>query len=50
MADKSAIEWTEVTWNPTTGCDRVSSGCDGCYAPTQAKSLAQTLIKRARTL
>jgi protein gp37 len=28
----SAIEWTEVTWNPTTGCDRVSTGCDSCYA------------------
>lgn len=29
---RSAIEWTEVTWNPTTGCDRVSAGCDSCYA------------------
>ena len=26
------IEWTEVTWNPVTGCDRVSEGCDHCYA------------------
>ncbi|WP_371127784.1 DUF5131 family protein [Streptomyces sp. 1222.5] len=32
MSDRSAIEWTEATWNPTTGCDRVSSGCDNCYA------------------
>ena len=32
MADGSAIEWTEATWNPTTGCDRVSPGCDNCYA------------------
>ena len=32
MADSSAIEWTEATWNPTTGCDRVSAGCDNCYA------------------
>ena len=32
MADKSTIEWTEATWNPTTGCDRVSKGCDNCYA------------------
>lgn len=39
MADKSAIEWTEATWNPTTGCDRVSSGCDNCYAMTLAKRL-----------
>jgi protein gp37 len=28
----SAIEWTEATWNPTTGCDRISAGCDNCYA------------------
>lgn len=32
MADRSAIEWTEATWNPTTGCDRISAGCDNCYA------------------
>lgn len=39
MADKSSIEWTEATWNPTTGCDRVSVGCDNCYALTLAKRL-----------
>lgn len=39
MSDKSAIEWTEATWNPTTGCDRVSPGCDNCYALTLAKRL-----------
>jgi protein gp37 len=39
MGDKSAIEWTEATWNPTTGCDRISSGCDNCYALTLAKRL-----------
>lgn len=39
MADKSAIEWTEATWNPVTGCDRVSSGCEHCYALTLAKRL-----------
>lgn len=33
------IEWTDVVWNPTTGCDRVSSGCDNCYALTMAKRL-----------
>ena len=32
MADGSAIEWTSATWNPTTGCDRISTGCDNCYA------------------
>lgn len=39
MADRSAIEWTEATWNPVTGCDRVSAGCDHCYAMTLAKRL-----------
>jgi protein gp37 len=39
VADRSAIEWTEATWNPTTGCDRVSAGCDNCYALTLAKRL-----------
>ncbi len=39
MADRSAIEWTEATWNPTTGCDRTSPGCDNCYALTLAKRL-----------
>ncbi|GAB2923017.1 DUF5131 family protein [Micromonospora polyrhachis] len=39
MADKSSIEWTEATWNPTTGCDRISRGCDHCYALTLAKRL-----------
>ncbi|MFF8423106.1 DUF5131 family protein [Streptomyces sp. NPDC086796] len=39
MSDRSAIEWTEATWNPTTGCDRVSSGCDNCYALALAKRL-----------
>jgi protein gp37 len=39
VGDKSAIEWTEATWNPTTGCDRTSPGCDHCYAMTLAKRL-----------
>jgi protein gp37 len=39
MADRSAIEWTEATWNPVTGCDRVSAGCDNCYAMALAKRL-----------
>lgn len=37
--NRSTIEWTEVTWNPVTGCDRVSAGCDHCYALTLAKRL-----------
>jgi protein gp37 len=36
---KSSIEWTEVTWNPVTGCDRVSAGCDNCYALALSKRL-----------
>lgn len=39
VATKTGIEWTEVTWNPTTGCDRVSPGCDNCYALALAKRL-----------
>ncbi|WP_433193807.1 DUF5131 family protein [Nocardia sp. CA-107356] len=39
MSDKSGIEWTEATWNPVTGCDRVSAGCDHCYAMVLAKRL-----------
>ncbi len=30
MSDKSAIEWTDATWNPVTGCTQVSPGCDHC--------------------
>jgi protein gp37 len=32
MADKSSIEWTDATWNPVTGCTKISAGCDHCYA------------------
>ena len=39
MATKTGIQWTQVTWNPTTGCDRMSAGCDHCYAMTLAKRL-----------
>lgn len=39
MADRSAIEWTTATWNPTTGCDRISPGCDNCYALALARRL-----------
>lgn len=34
MSDKSGIEWTDATWNPVTGCTKVSPGCDHCYAET----------------
>jgi len=32
MGDKSTIEWTDATWNPVTGCTKISAGCDNCYA------------------
>jgi protein gp37 len=32
MADKTAIEWTDATWNPVTGCTKITRGCDNCYA------------------
>jgi protein gp37 len=37
MADRTAIEWTEATWNPVTGCTKVSPGCAHCYAETFAE-------------
>jgi protein gp37 len=36
MRNDSSIEWTDSTWNPVTGCTRVSAGCDNCYAHTLA--------------
>ena len=36
MGDKSAIEWTDATWNPIRGCSRVSEGCRNCYAERMA--------------
>ena len=37
MADRSAIEWTDATWNPVRGCTKVSPGCKHCYAETLAE-------------
>ncbi|HKK21374.1 MAG TPA: phage Gp37/Gp68 family protein [candidate division Zixibacteria bacterium] len=39
MVKYSHIEWTESTWNPVTGCDKVSPGCEHCYADRMAKRL-----------
>jgi protein gp37 len=36
---QSSIEWTEMTWNPTTGCDKVSAGCKFCYAEVMTRRL-----------
>src|SRR3954462_14465520 len=37
LSDRSAIEWTDATWNPVRGCTKVSPGCKHCYAETFAK-------------
>ena len=37
MSDHSTIEWTDATWNPVTGCDKISPGCKNCYAETFAE-------------
>src|SRR3990167_7193767 len=37
MASNSSIEWTDATWNPVTGCTKVSPGCAHCYAETFAE-------------
>ena len=39
MADHSHIEWTEATWNPVTGCTKISAGCKNCYAERLALRL-----------
>lgn len=39
MANNSSIEWTEATWNPVTGCTKVSPGCKFCYAERMARRL-----------
>ena len=39
MAEKTAIEWTSSTWNPVTGCRKISPGCAHCYAERMAKRL-----------
>lgn len=42
MGDKTAIEWTDATWGPVTGCTKVSAGCDNCYAETLAERFRGT--------
>lgn len=46
MTSKSKIEWTEVTWNPVTGCSKVSEGCLNCYAERMSKRLKAMKNKR----
>jgi protein gp37 len=46
MANRSGIEWTELTWNPVTGCTKVSRGCDNCYADTLSRRLLANHYRR----
>ena len=46
MADHSRIEWTDATWNPVTGCSKVSAGCDHCYAERLALRLPRMGSRR----
>jgi len=48
MATTSSIEWTEMTWNPVTGCEKVSQGCKHCYAERMAKRLFAMGAERYR--
>ena len=47
MGEQTAIEWTDATWNPVTGCTKVSAGCDNCYAAAFARRrLRHTYLAR----
>jgi protein gp37 len=48
MADKSAIEWTDATWNFVTGCKHISPGCDNCYADALSHRLQAMGVTRYR--
>lgn len=48
MATASKIEWTDMTWNPVTGCTKISSGCKHCYAERMAKRLQAMGVERYR--
>jgi protein gp37 len=48
MSNRTGIEWTNITWNPVTGCTQVSAGCDNCYALTLAHRLLRKHYTRRR--
>ncbi len=48
MATNSSIEWTEATWNPTTGCTKISPGCKNCYAEKLSKRLNAMGVRKYR--
>ncbi|MDW8482289.1 MAG: DUF5131 family protein [Meiothermus sp.] len=43
---RTAIEWTDATWNPTTGCNKVSPGCKHCYAERITKRFSEQFPSR----
>lgn len=45
---QSSIEWTELTWNPTTGCDKISAGCRFCYAEVMSRRLRAMGVAKYR--
>lgn len=45
---QSSIEWTEMTWNPVTGCDKITAGCKFCYAEVMAKRLQAMGVEKYR--
>jgi len=48
MLNQSSIEWTHSTWNPVTGCSKVSAGCDHCYAARMARRLQAMGVPKYR--
>jgi len=48
MGDNTAIQWTDATWNPVTGCSKISPGCASCYAETMARRLKAMGLARYR--
>lgn len=46
MGDQTGIEWTDATWNPVTGCTKVTRGCDHCYAETLANRLLGPVYRK----
>jgi protein gp37 len=48
MSTNSRIEWTQNTWNPVTGCTKISSGCKNCYSERMAKRLQAMELPRYR--
>src|SRR5690606_19751690 len=45
---QSSIEWTEMTWNPTTGCNKLSAGCKFCYAEVMSRRLQAVGVEKCK--